>query len=73
MPPSAAATRSGSAGASAAMTMSASFGCVSVLPPTDGPGYTTFTADAGRGDDPDRPVAPEFFGMWWSVRWKTAL
>ena len=47
VPPSAAATRSGSAGASAPTTMSASFGWVSVLPPTDGPGYTTFTTVPG--------------------------
>ena len=31
-------------------------GCVSVFPPTDGPGCRTLTTDAGRRDDFNRPV-----------------
>ena len=45
--PSAAITRSGMAPASAPSSMSTSFGCVSVLPPTNGPGKRTFTTEPG--------------------------
>ena len=56
--PSAAITRSGMASASAPSSMPTSFGCVSVLPPTDGPGKRTFTTEPGGAIVVMQPYEP---------------
>ena len=73
MTPSAAITRSGIAWAKAPSSIPTSFGCVSVLPPTDGPGKRTFTTEPGGAIVFRHPYAPAFRGISGPLTWRKAL
>ena len=71
--PSAAITRSGIASASAPSSIPTSLGCVSVLPPTDGPGKRTFTTEPGGAIVVMQPYVPALRGISVPLTWRNAL
>jgi hypothetical protein len=71
--PSAAITRPGIAPASAPSSIPTSFGCVSVLPPTDGPGNRTFTTEPGGAIVFTQPYVPALRGISGPLTCRNAL